>query len=115
MKLTFIRDALFAAEWKSLRFGEEDLQSLEQMLLANPRAGALMARTGGLRKARFAPPSRRAGKSGGTRVGYVYFFVADCIVLITIFPKNEKANLSAAEKKEVKNLIAMYRDLLSEE
>jgi hypothetical protein len=59
-----------------------------------------------LRKIRFAPPSRHTGKRGALRIGYVYFRVADSVYLLTVFPKNEQANLTAAEKTEARKLIA---------
>jgi hypothetical protein len=68
-------------------------------------AGAVVAGTGGLRKMRFAPPSRHVGKSGAFRVGYTYFQTADAIFLLAIYPKNEQANLTAAEKAEARSLI----------
>ena len=81
------------------------MQALEQMLMQNPDAGAVMPGTGGLRKVRFAPPSRHQGKSGAFRVGYAYFRVADAIYFLAIYPKNEQANLTAAEKAEARQII----------
>lgn len=112
MRLTFIYSATFASEWRSLRLTDEDLQALEQLLMVNPLAGPVMAGTGGLRKLRFAPPSRHTGKSGATRVAYSYFVVAECVVMLTIFPKNGKANLSSAEKSAFKAMLAAYRQTL---
>ena len=105
MRLTFVQLPRFAGRWAQLRLTDEDLQALEQMLLRNPEAGAVVAGTGGLRKVRFAPPSRHIGKSGAFRVGYAYFRVADAIYLLTIFPKNEQANLTPVEKVEARQLI----------
>lgn len=79
--------------------------ALERALLHDPDAGAVVGGTGGLRKVRFAPPSRHVGKSGAFRVAYVYFRTAEAVYLLAIFPKNEKANLSAAEKAEARKLI----------
>jgi hypothetical protein len=86
---------------------DDDLRALEQSLLRNPEAGAVVAGTAGLRKVRFAAPSRHTGKSGAFRVGYAYFHVADAIYLLAIYPKNEQANLTAAEKAESRMLIEM--------
>lgn len=73
--------------------------------MRNPDAGAVVGGTGGLRKVRFAPPSRHAGKRGAFRVGYAYFRNADAIYLLAIYPKNEQANLTPAEKAEARKLI----------
>jgi hypothetical protein len=77
MRLTFVQLSRFAARWSQLRLTDEDLRALEQLLLRNPDAGAVVAGTGGLRKVRFAPPSRHIGKSGAFRIGYAYFRTVD--------------------------------------
>jgi hypothetical protein len=105
MQLTFVQLSRFTTRWQQLRLADEDLQALEVMLLRNPTAGAVVAGTGGLRKVRFAPPSRHSGKSGALRVGYAYFQVADTIYLLAVFAKNEQANLSPAEKADAKAII----------
>jgi hypothetical protein len=105
MRFTFVQLSRFAARWAQLRLTDEDLQALEQMLMRNPGAGAVVAGTGGLRKVRFAPPSRHVGKRGAFRVGYAYFRSADAVYLLAIYPKNEQANLTASEKAEARMLI----------
>ena len=115
MNLTFAQIAPFVAEWRRLKLTDEDLQALESLVSRNPAAGVLMPGTGGLRKIRFAPPSWRRGKSGSTRVCYVLFAeIAHCY-LISIFAKNDKANLSAADKKRLRQWIDEVRRQLREE
>jgi hypothetical protein len=115
MHLTFVQLSRFALRWAQLKLNDEDLQALERMLLRNPNAGAVVAGTGGLRKVRFAPPSRHTGKSGAFRVGYTYFQTADTIYLLAIYPKNEQANLTAAEKAEAKKIIQFIAQTLHPE
>lgn len=105
MRLTFIQTAAFASRWRRFRFTDEDLQSLEQQLLARPNVGDVIQGTGGLRKMRFAPPSLHTGKSGAFRVGYVYFRGAEAIVLMVVFAKADQPNLNAAEKARLKKVI----------
>jgi hypothetical protein len=57
-----------------------------------------MRGTGGIRKLRFAPPSWNRGKSGAARVCYAVFSRIETVYLLTLFAKNEKANLSDTEK-----------------
>ena len=109
MHLTFVQLGGFVAEWRHFRLTDEDLRALEDMLLANPEAGAVMAGTGGLRKVRFAPPSRHTGKRGAFRVAYVYFRVADTVVLMSLFAKADQANLTAAQKSRFKAAIEALR------
>src|SRR5665213_667144 len=104
MHVTFVQLPRFAARWAQLKLTDVDLQSLEMMLIHNPDAGAVVAGTGGLRKVRFAPPSRNRGKSGAMRVGYAYFRTADAIYLLAIYPKNQQANFTASEKSEMRKV-----------
>lgn len=67
----------------------------------NPLAGVSIG--GGVRKFRFAREG--AGKSGGFRVIHFYGEDEDMpIFLITVFAKNEKANLTKSETEAVKSL-----------
>lgn len=74
-------------------------------LAANPSAGALISGTGGIRKLRWAREGR--GKSGGVRV--IYYFHNDRfpLYLLTVFGKNEKANVSQAERNELAKLVTL--------
>ena len=104
----------FVAAWRSLRLSDEDLRSLENELLDNPTAGDVMGGCGGLRKLRFAPPSQHRGKRGETRVVYGYFPVHGHAYLILIYPKNEQDNLTAAQKKQFRELMREIAEYLEE-
>ncbi len=82
---------------------EDDRRALVDHLAARPRAGDLIEGTGGVRKLRWARDGR--GKSGGVRV--VYYFHSDQmpLYLLTVFAKNERANLSKAERNELAGLV----------
>ena len=71
-----------------------------------PTAGDLIEGTGGVRKLRWARDGR--GKSGGVRVIYYFHSEAMPLYLLTMFAKNERANLS----KAVRNALAGLVDLL---
>ena len=77
----------------------------------NPESGDVMAETGGVRKLRWAAKGK--GKSGGVRVIYYYQNESLPIFMIDIFAKNEKANLSKAErnamKKRIPILVKLYQ------
>jgi hypothetical protein len=78
-----------------------------EYLAENPKAGDLMQGTGGVRKLRWARGGR--GKSGGVRV--IYYFHGDAmpLYLLTVFGKNEKDNLSKAERNELAKLVAILK------
>lgn len=83
---------------------EEDRRHLELLLLEDPRRGQAIERTGGFRKVRFGRPSRREGKSGGTRVVYYYVERKDRIYLLLMYSKSVKDALTRAEEKELRRL-----------
>ncbi|MBU6296879.1 MAG: type II toxin-antitoxin system RelE/ParE family toxin [Alphaproteobacteria bacterium] len=77
---------------------------LVDFLAANPTAGDLMPGTGGARKLRWAAKGK--GKSGGSRA-ITYFGGRDLpLFLMAIFGKGEKANLSQAERNELRDILA---------
>lgn len=71
---------------------DEDLKILQLEILSNPKAGAVIRGTGGLRKMRFALEGK--GKSSSIRVLYVDFVIFEKVYLITTYPKSQKINLS---------------------
>ena len=83
---------------------EEDRRELELLLLEDPKRGQLIERTGGFRKVRFARPSRREGKSGGTRVVYYFLDRWDRIYLLLVYAKGVKDDLTRAEENELRKL-----------
>jgi hypothetical protein len=105
MNFTFIQLAEFAGKWRKSRLNDEDLRALERQIAVDPLAGDLMRGAGGLRKIRFAPPSRHSGKSGAYRVCYTIFPANSAIYLFTIFAKKDQANLTPAENNRLKKVI----------
>lgn len=103
MKRVFVELPSFRADWKSMGLTDDDLHRLQDELLANPKIGAVMKGTGGVRKMRFAFEHR--GKSGSVRVIYIDFEVYEKIFLLTAYTKNEKDNLSPAERNEIHGLV----------
>ena len=72
---------------------DADRAELVDYLAANPDAGISLG--GGLRKLRFA--RQGAGKSGGFRSIHFYRPAVGPVILLALFAKNEKANLTASE------------------
>ncbi|MBR4255920.1 MAG: type II toxin-antitoxin system RelE/ParE family toxin [Clostridia bacterium] len=112
MTRTFVELPIFQTRWKAMGLTDDDLKQLQEQLLADPRIGAVMRGTGGVRKMRFAFEHR--GKSGSIRVIYIDFEVYEKIYLITAYTKAEKDNLSDAEKNELKQLIKALEHQLNE-
>lgn len=103
MTRLFVELPIFRSRWLDMGLTDDDLKRLQEQLLADPKIGAVMRGTGGVRKMRFAFEHR--GKSGSVRVIYVDFEVYEKIFLITAYPKNEKDNLTDKERNEIKQMI----------
>jgi hypothetical protein len=99
----FIETTEFQRRWADLEMSDEDLRALQNYLLEHPDKAPVMEGTGGVRKLRWAREGR--GKSGGLRTIYIDMKASGQIYLITVFGKGEKDNLSAAEKKAVKDFV----------
>ena len=112
MTRTFVELPFFQKKWKAMGLDDKDLKRLQEELIADPKVGAAMQGTGGIRKMRFAFEKR--GKSGSVRVIYVDFEVYEKIFLITAYPKNEKENLTQAERAELKQMIHILEQQLKE-
>jgi len=82
---------------------EADRRAVVDYLAAHPKAGDLIEGTGGVRKLRWARDGR--GKSGGVRVIYYVHSTAMPLYLLTMFAKNERANISKAERNELAGLV----------
>ena len=81
----------------------EEIASLCDYLARNPRAGVVMAGTGGVRKLRWALAGQ--GKRGGMRT--IYFFQDERypLLLVAAYPKAEKENVTAAERNAMARLV----------
>ena len=84
---------------------DDDYADLQIRLQQEPEAGDLIPGTGGLRKLRWRDRSRGKGTRGGLRVIYFYFLSDFQIWLLTIYDKDEAADLTAAEKKLLRQAI----------
>jgi len=81
-------------------FSEQERSDIVAVVAADPECGDLIRGTGGFRKVRVA--RRGMGKRGGARVVYIWRNEKLPVFLITVFSKNEKENLSMAERNALK-------------
>ena len=103
----FVMMPEFDRQWLKLGLGDDELSQLQEILLQNPKAGNVIRGTKGLRKIRIA--FKGQGKSSGGRVAYADFTVYEVIYLITAYPKNEKDNLSKAERNAIARIITTLK------
>lgn len=92
-------------------FTREERTAIVDELAADPKCGVVIPGTGGVRKVRVGFGGR--GKSGGARVIYLFSGNDVPVFLLAVFAKNEKANLTAAERnalgKSVAAMLENYR------
>lgn len=81
----------------------EEREGLIDYLAEHPTAGVLIQGTGGIRKLRWGADGR--GKRGGTRVIYFVGGEETPLYLLALFAKNEKADLSFAERRQLRSLV----------
>jgi len=103
--LRFIEMKPFTEGWKQLGLGDQDLFALQVMIMLGPKGPPVVAGTRGLRKIRFAPKSWGKGKSGAARVCYAYLEEHGVVLLVIAYAKNEKDDLTPAEKKAIRRLL----------
>ncbi|MGB4101437.1 MAG: type II toxin-antitoxin system RelE/ParE family toxin [Alphaproteobacteria bacterium] len=103
---TVAETAYYAQRAAKLLSGAER-DAVIKTVAADPLAGDLIQGTGGLRKLRFGKGGR--GKSGGVRVIYYYYDEAMPIFMVDIFGKNEKSDLSQAERNSLAKLVAVMK------
>lgn len=78
---------------------DEDYAAFQQMLAECPEKGDLMVGCVGVRKVCMAAKDK--GTSGGARIPYLHISNRYLIYLLTLFTKNDAANLSADGKRAV--------------
>jgi hypothetical protein len=81
---------------------EDEYQALQKALLENPDLGDLMTGTGGFRKVRWADARRGKGTRGGLRIIYYHFLSDHQIWFMTLYDKDEAADLTPTQKKTIK-------------
>lgn len=100
--MTVVETEEFLRKAKPL-MSDAEREELVSFLGANPGAGRVVAETGGVRKVRWGLSG--SGKRGGARVIYYYHSERLPLFLLTVYPKNEKANLTQAERNTIKRLV----------
>ena len=99
--MKIIRTKSFDADFRRIGATDGDFDGLVRNLGSDPEAGDRIKGLKGVRKIRFALPSRKTGKSGGGRAIYLALVVDDAVVLIMAYAKNEQADLSQRQRRQI--------------
>jgi mRNA-degrading endonuclease RelE of RelBE toxin-antitoxin system len=89
---------------------DDAFRRLQSFLMLRPEACDLIPGTGGLRKLRLADERRGKGKRGGLRVIYYWWDAGSQFWLFTVYDKDEMADLTAAQRKALKEMIKKELD-----
>ena len=84
-------------------FTPEERMAIIERLASDPTCGVIIPGSGGIRKVRFGFGAR--GKSGGARIIYLFSGESLPVFVLAAFAKNEKANLSPAERNALARMV----------
>ena len=100
--MIFIESYLFTKQLPDY-LEDEEYQKFQNFLIETPDAGDVIQGAGGLRKLRWALANK--GKRSGARIIYYWQATKDQIFLFTLYAKNEVTDLTAAEKRALKQML----------
>jgi hypothetical protein len=102
MKRKFVETPEFQKLCRSVKIKDSHIFALQNELLDNPEKGDLIVGSGGARKVRVASDNK--GKSGSYRVLYTDFSSYEVIFFWIILDKSDASNITAEEKKFIKEM-----------
>ena len=82
---------------------DEEYKQFQSELILRPEMGAIIPKGGGLRKVRWRYRGR--GKRGGVRVIYYWAVSQDQLLMLFMYPKNVKDNLSPAQLSLLRQIV----------
>lgn len=104
----FIEAPAFA-RFRDLYLDDDGFADLQLYLAKNPEAGDMVPGAGGIRKLRWRDPRRGKGRRGGLRIIYYCFLSEQEIWLLTLYDKDEAADLTKEERDKLRRLLEAER------
>lgn len=86
-----------------LLLSDEEYRLLQSVLANRPDAGVVIPSSGGLRKMRWGMTGR--GKRGGVRVIYYWAVKQERILMLLIYPKNVKDDMTQEQLKILRKIV----------
>ncbi|HMS00402.1 MAG TPA: type II toxin-antitoxin system RelE/ParE family toxin [Anaerolineales bacterium] len=100
--MQFIETSIFTRQVITL-LTDDQYRELQVVLSAHPELGAIIPRSGGLRKIRWSMTGR--GKRGGVRAIYYWLVAKEQIFMLFLYSKNEKDDLTPTQLKVLREIV----------
>ncbi len=100
--MQFIETGIFTRQVTTL-LKDDEYRELQLALSGHPESGAVIPQSGGLRKIRWFMAGR--GKRGGVRVIYYWVVAKDQILMLFMYSKNEKDDLTPQQLKVLREIV----------
>ena len=81
----------------------EEYRKLQMALMIRPDLGTVIPGSGGLRKVRWSLSGR--GKRGGVRTIYYWAVASDQILMLLMYAKNERDDLTPTQLKVLRKIV----------
>lgn len=100
--MLIIETSIFTRQVANL-LPDDEYRKLQVLLANRPTAGDLIRGSGGLRKIRWALPGQ--GKRGGVRVIYYWAVAHERLLMLFMYPKTERGDLTPEQIKVLRQII----------
>ena len=100
--MVIIETSVFTRQVVEL-LSSNEYRQLQMALILRPEMGSIILGSGGLRKVRWSLSGR--GKRGGVRVIYYWAVTNDQILMLLIYAKNVRDNLTPAQLKVLREIV----------
>jgi mRNA-degrading endonuclease RelE of RelBE toxin-antitoxin system len=100
--MRIVETPIFTKRLKEI-LSEEEYRLFQIKLIEDPKAGSIIQGSGGIRKIRWSGSGK--GKRGGSRILYYWYNAQGVILMLFIFKKNEKDDLTKAQLKDLKTFV----------
>jgi hypothetical protein len=100
--MQFIETSIFTRQVTTL-LKDDEYRQLQVALFDHPESGVIIPQSGGLRKIRWAITGR--GKRGGVRAIYYWVVAKDQILMLFMYSKNEKDDLTPQQLKVLREIV----------
>ncbi|WP_044934579.1 hypothetical protein [Pseudacidobacterium ailaaui] len=97
------------ARYRDRYLNDDGFADLQLYLAKNPEAGDMVPGAGGIRKLRWGDSRRGKGRRGGLRIIYYRFLSEEEIWLLTLYHKDEAADMTKEERDQLRRLLEAER------